>query len=127
ASQHRLRLECEFDRAWTVDEGQALAHEAGRGHACLDAHLVRPGLGRMVSDRIAGGNRVLLGNGAGAREYGFEQRRLATGEWPDERNAFRSLASFSCAISHDCVLLLARHGRSRPVLLQVESLCDGSA
>ena len=38
--QHRHGLIGEFERAWTIDEGQAFAHEIGGGDNRLDAHRV---------------------------------------------------------------------------------------
>src|SRR5206468_12289385 len=56
-----------------VDEGVAVAHEAGRRGGEADAHLVTAGLGAGVADRSSGIDAAGTGNGAGAGENGLKE------------------------------------------------------
>ena len=58
----------EFDRAGTIDEGIAVAHEVGGGGGEADAHLVMAGLGAGIADGSSGFDAAGFGDGACARQ-----------------------------------------------------------
>ena len=68
----------------------------GRGDGELDAHVVVARLLAGVADRVAGLDRALPLDRAGAREDRFEQRRLAALERAHQRDAPGTRGS--CAI-----------------------------
>ena len=85
--QRRAHVVDEFDRAGTIDEGVAVAHEIGGGDRELDAHLVMARLLGGIADAGAGIHRALALDRAGAREDRFEQRGLAALERAHQRDA----------------------------------------
>ena len=114
--QRRAHVVDEFDRARTIDEGVAVAHEVGGGDGELDAHLVMARLLGGVADRGAGLHRALPLDRAGARQDRFEQRGLAALERAHQRDAPGTLGS--CAAIAICSrhrrLPVAPHGRNDP-------------
>ncbi len=62
----------EFDRAWTIEEGEMIAEEIDGRHVELDAHAVMAGFVGCVAHRVLGSHGALAGNGAGSRQDGFE-------------------------------------------------------
>ena len=85
--EYGFGLEGEFDRAGAIEECDLVAHEIGLGDVRLDAHLMRPGLGRGVADRILLGNGPLPGDRSAPGEDRLEKCRLAACERPHQRNA----------------------------------------
>src|SRR5205814_3027240 len=63
--QYALRLVSELDRARTVEESNPIAHEVRLGDVHLDAHLMRSGFGRSVTDGVLFGDRALAGYRSG--------------------------------------------------------------
>ena len=94
--QRRTHVMDEFDRARTIDEREALAHEARRRDRELDAHVVMARLLAGVADGGAGIDGALALDRAGAREDGFEKSGLAALERAHQRNA--PGARGSCAV-----------------------------
>ena len=94
--QRRAHVVDEFDRAGTIDEGVAVAHEIGGGDGNLHAHAVMAGFLAAVADRGPRIHRALAPDHAGAGEDRFEQRRLAALERAHQRNA--PWTRSSCAV-----------------------------
>ena len=63
----------ELYRTRTIDEGIAVAHEAGGGGGEADTHLVMAGFRAGVADRGAGVDAAGGSNRAGTRQYRFEK------------------------------------------------------
>ena len=85
--QHRAHVVDELDRAGTVEERVGVAHEIRGGDGELDAHVVMARFLAGVADRVAGLDRALARDRAGAGEDRFEQRGLAALERTDQRDA----------------------------------------
>ena len=85
--QHGAHVVDEFDRAGTIDEGVAVAHESGGGDGSFHAHLVMAGFLAGVADGGAGVDRALARDRAGAREDRLEQCGLAALEWAHQCDA----------------------------------------
>jgi hypothetical protein len=98
--QHALGLGTEFDRAGTIEDGEAIAHEFGLGDIHLDAHLVGARLGGSVADRVLFRDGSLARDRAGPLQDRFEQGCLAAGERTHECNAPGSGDS-AIAVCHD--------------------------
>src|SRR6516162_613846 len=98
--QYRAHVVSEFHRTRTIEKGVIVAHEIGRGGRQLDAHAVMARLFAGVAYRIAGFDRPLARNRAGAREDRFKQCRLAALDRTDQRNAARPRRA--CAIAAIC-------------------------
>ena len=94
--QRRAHVVDEFDRAGTIDESVAVAHEIGGGDGELDAHLVVARFLAGVTDRVSGLDGALARDRAGAGEDRFEQRRLAALERAHQRDA--PWTRSSCAV-----------------------------
>ena len=62
----------EFDGAWTVDEGVAVAEKGGGRRVELDAHAVGAGFRSGVANGGFLGDAALARNSAGAKQNGFE-------------------------------------------------------
>src|SRR5262245_59750563 len=77
----------ELDRAGTIDEGVALAHELGGGDRELAAHDVVTRLLAAVADRGGRLDGALTLDRAGAGEDRFEQRGLTALEWAHQCDA----------------------------------------
>jgi hypothetical protein len=77
----------ELDRAGTIDDGVAVAHEFGLGDVGLDAHQVSSGFGRGIPEGVLFGDLALPVDGPGTRQNCFEQRGLAAGKGSNQRNA----------------------------------------
>ena len=61
----------EFDRAGTIDEGVAVAHEGGGGGGEAHAHLVAARFGAGIADGSSGLDAAGSPDGAGSRQYGL--------------------------------------------------------
>ena len=93
----------EFDRAGTIDEGVAVAHESRGGGGEADAHLVMAGLRAGVADGGSGIDAAGARDGAGARQDRFEKCGFTALERAHQRNAPWT-AGTSDVLSH-CRLL----------------------
>ena len=71
------RVGLEFDRARAIEEGETVAQEIDGRRVEFDTHAVMARFVRRIPDSIGASHRALAGDGAGAREDGFEKRRLA--------------------------------------------------
>ena len=94
----------EFDRAGTIDEGVAVAHEIGGGGGEADAHLVVARLGAGIADRSSGIDAAGAADGARPRQYGFKKCGFTALERAHQRNAPWT-AGTSDVLSH-CRLLV---------------------
>ena len=110
--QHRAHVMNELDRARTIDEGIAVAHEGGGGDGELDAHLVVAGFLAGIADGRAGVHGALSLHRPGAGEDSLEQRRLAALERPDQRNAPWALW-YAFLVSHHCLPRFSRSALRR--------------
>src|SRR5215467_14024653 len=77
----------EFDRAGTINESEALAHESRGGDRELYAHHMMARLLAAVADRRAGLYRALTLDRTGTGEDRLHQRGLATLERAHQRDA----------------------------------------
>ena len=111
--QHRAHVMDEFDRARAIEEGIGVAHEIGGGDGKLDAHAVMTRFLAGVADRVAGLDRALARNHAGAGEDRFKQRGLAALEGTDQRDAAgtRRAPAVVSVRRHEHLPLLTRHSR----------------
>ncbi len=102
--QRRAHVVDEFDRAGTIDEGVAVAHESRGGDRELDAHAMVARLLAGVADRGPGVDGALALDRAGAGEDCFEQRGLAALERAHQRDApwTRSSCAVLCHIRLPC-------------------------
>ena len=64
AGERGARFLGEFDRARTIDEGEALVHELGGGDIELDAHAMCARFRRRIADRRLVGDLALALDGA---------------------------------------------------------------
>ncbi len=107
--QRRAHIVDEFDRAGTIDEGEALTHEIGGGDREFHAHRVMACLLAGVADRGPCLHRALAPDGAGAGEDRFEERGLTALERAHQRNTPGTRRS--CAVlCHDPPPMRARCG-----------------
>ena len=103
--QHRAHVVDELDRARTIEERVGVAHEVRGGDRKLDAHAVMARLLAGVADRVAGLDRALARDRAGAGENGFEKRGLAALEGTDQRDAARARPrAHRCCACVPCLL-----------------------
>ena len=108
--QHRTHVVDKFDRAGAVEKSVGVAHEIGRGDRKLGAHAMMARFLAAVAYGIAGLDRTLALDGAGAGENRFEQRGLAALERTDQRDTARAGRTrgdvrVGC---HDCLPALTR-------------------
>ena len=85
--QRRAHVVDELDRARTIDEGVAFAHEARRRDRKLDAHAMMTRFLAGVADRGSGIDGALALDRAGACEDRFEESGLAALERAHQRDA----------------------------------------
>ena len=95
------RVGLELDRAGAIEEGEAIAEEIDGGDVELDAHAVMAGLLRGVAHRIAAGRRALAGDGAGARQNGFEKRGLSAEIGANQCDAAGAAGWLALRLAHD--------------------------
>ena len=95
------RVGLEFDRAWAIEEGEAVAEKIDGGDVELDAHAVMARLRRGIAHRIAVGHRPLAGDGAGARQYGFEKCRFSAEIGANQCDAAGAAGWLALRVAHD--------------------------
>ena len=114
--QRRAHVVGEFNRARTIDERVAVAHEGGGGDGQLDAHLVMARLLGGIADGGAGLHRALPLDRVGARQYRFEECGFSGLKRAHQRDAPGTLGS--CAAIAICSrhrrLPVAPHDRNDP-------------
>ncbi len=94
--QRRAHVMDELDRAGTIDEREAFAHEVRRRDRKLDAHVMMARFLAGVADRGSGVDGALALDRAGACEDCFEESGLAALERAYQRDA--PGARGSCAV-----------------------------
>src|SRR4051794_3868801 len=99
--QRMRRVGLKLDRAGTVEEGEIIAEEIDGRHVELDAHAVMARLPRGIAHRVAVGHRPLAGNGAGARQYGFEKCRFSAEIGANQCEAAGAAGWLALRVAHD--------------------------